>query len=295
MLGSRGAFTAAALETLLDAGAPVAGLALPRALPDGPPARPLPRRRTLRVGAASAEESALAAGIPVWEVGPLAEPGADAVLDALRPDALACACFPRLVPARWCERAGWGAVNLHPSLLPRWRGPTPLFWQLREGAAVGVTLHRMTGRFDAGPILAREERALPDGIGSDEADRLLAAAAARLLARALAAGALPPGLPQDEGAATCQGFPGPAERRIPRSWSARRAFNFARGAARWGPFAVEDGDGPVEIVEALGWLADGEAAAPAQPGEAHLAFADGVLRARLAEARPRAGPLRRGG
>lgn len=67
----------------------------------------------------------------------------------------ACAGYPRL----------WGppllgafaaALNVHPSLLPRWRGPSPLFWWLRSGEPqTGVTVHAMVERADAGPAYAR--------------------------------------------------------------------------------------------------------------------------------------------
>lgn len=255
---------------------------LPRSVPEGPPVRRLPPLRTLPLDAslgAGPVEQAMAAGIPVWEIGPTSEAGG--VLEALEPDLLCTACFPRRVPASWRERPPIGAVNLHPSLLPRWRGPAPLFWQLRAGAAIGVTLHRLTERFDAGPVLAQRGLALPEGASTDAVDRLAAQAAAALLAEALEQPALPPGHEQDEGSATQQSWPGAAERRIPREWGARQAFNFVRGAARWGPFTVDADDGPLTVAQTPGWYPDGAAPPPEEPRERRVRFADGVLRVRV--------------
>lgn len=54
------------------------------------------------------------------------------------------------------EAASVAAINIHPSLLPRYRGPLPIFWMLYHGdAQAGVTFQRMTERIDAGPIVAQ--------------------------------------------------------------------------------------------------------------------------------------------
>jgi len=64
-------------------------------------------------------------------------------------------CFSRRVPIDPTMREPW--VNVHPSALPAWRGPDPLFWQLRQGARIiPVSLHAMAQRFDAGKVLARD-------------------------------------------------------------------------------------------------------------------------------------------
>jgi methionyl-tRNA formyltransferase len=79
-----------------------------------------------------------------------------ALVRAARPDLLLCVGFERLfVPALLAVAPGW---NLHPSLLPRYRGPSPLFWMYRqrEPEAFGVTLHEMDARADRGAILLQE-------------------------------------------------------------------------------------------------------------------------------------------
>ena len=82
-------------------------------------------------------------------------PEAIAALDRIEPDLLLLACLPHVVGRATRETARLGALNLHPSALPRFRGPDPVFWQLRAGASrAGVTVHVATDDVDAGPIVA---------------------------------------------------------------------------------------------------------------------------------------------
>lgn len=272
MLGTRGPFTRGALDALLAAGVEIAGLVLPRTLPGNPPVRRLPERRRL-LDTGEALDAASAAGVPCWEI---ARPGEAAAhrspLDESGADLVCVACFPwRLPPAWFADRT---AVNLHPSLLPAWRGPAPLFWQLRAGARVGVTLHRLDAGIDTGPIVARRPVDLPEGTRTPEAEARLAAAGAGLLVAALMTGELPAEA-QDESAATRQGWPTPADRRVPASWTARRAFDFIRGAERWGPFVVETDAALHPVRDALGH----QATRPdPRAGEIQVRFADGWLR-----------------
>ncbi|MDH3762720.1 MAG: formyltransferase family protein [Gammaproteobacteria bacterium] len=74
---------------------------------------------------------------------------------------LLVACWPYLIEPRLIESASRAALNLHPSLLPKYRGPNPLQQQLAaEDPRFGTTLHRLDQRFDHGDIIA--QAALPD-------------------------------------------------------------------------------------------------------------------------------------
>ncbi len=78
------------------------------------------------------------------------------------PQLLLIGTFPWRLPAEWI-RAAPLALNLHSSLLPRWRGAHPEFWALRTGDAFsGVTLHHLTHGFDQGPIAAQRRFPLTD-------------------------------------------------------------------------------------------------------------------------------------
>ena len=80
-----------------------------------------------------------------------------------------------------------GVLNGHPSLLPRWRGPFPIAWTVREGdAEIGLTFHLMDDRFDTGPILAQGSVPIPDEYDWPAFEPCLAGLAQNLLPRALA-------------------------------------------------------------------------------------------------------------
>ena len=117
-------------------------------------------------------------------------------LQATAPDLIVSYHFDQIFAADTLALARLGGVNLHPSLLPRHRGPTPTIHALAEGAgSFGATLHRLVPAIDAGAILAQRAVALPPGTTATRAARLLHDAGRPLLDDALDAvartGALP--------------------------------------------------------------------------------------------------------
>jgi methionyl-tRNA formyltransferase len=85
------------------------------------------------------------------------------LLEAVKPDFLLSFFFPWRIPSEALAVPPLGAVNLHPSLLPRYRGPNPLGWTLRnDEPEMGLSLHRMDARFDTGPLLAQGRRPITD-------------------------------------------------------------------------------------------------------------------------------------
>jgi methionyl-tRNA formyltransferase len=108
-----------------------------------------PRGRGQRVGAPPAKETALRLGIPVRQPERLDESF------SLEPaDTVVVAAYGALIPEGLLERASW--LNVHPSLLPRWRGAAPVERAIMAGDdETGVTIHRTTPELDAGPIAAQ--------------------------------------------------------------------------------------------------------------------------------------------
>lgn len=86
---------------------------------------------------------------------------AAAAIAALEPDLVISAAFPRLIPAEILKIPTYGAVNLHPSVLPAGRGPNPVRLVYEGATTVGATLHRTEAEFDTGAILSQRERPLP--------------------------------------------------------------------------------------------------------------------------------------
>lgn len=152
-----------------------------------------PQGRGRRVGAPPAKQVAERLGIEVRQPEKLDE---SAALDGV--DAIVVAAYGALIPDELLERTLW--LNVHPSLLPRWRGAAPVERAIMAGdGETGVTIHRTTAELDAGPIAA--QRAFPIG-ADDDAGSVYAKAgalAAELLEAVLEA---PEFHPQPEAGAT---------------------------------------------------------------------------------------------
>lgn len=75
-----------------------------------------------------------------------------------------CLTFPYLIPEAVIDIPRLGILNVHFGALPAYRGPEPLFWQLKEGKTTAtICIHKMTGQFDQGPILHEERVAMLPG------------------------------------------------------------------------------------------------------------------------------------
>jgi methionyl-tRNA formyltransferase len=91
------------------------------------------------------------------------------LLRPLEPDLVLCTGFPWKIPAEALEVPQHGVVNGHPSLLPRYRGPSPMSWAIRNGESeVGFTFHYMDAELDTGNVLAQARIELGDEYGWDE-------------------------------------------------------------------------------------------------------------------------------
>ncbi len=171
-----------------------------------------------------------AAGIPVLETNDINAKAAIAMVRRHEPDVLVCAGFDRLFTPALLAVFRQGAINLHPSLLPRWRGPSPLFWAAKHRDLLfGVTIHALDHRADHGPIYAQAPfRPLPRA-SSEDLYRLAATIAAPMLVtvlRMLHNGTLR-GVTQDDSAA-CRAPRPKAEDVcvVPRLWAAEHLVDF---------------------------------------------------------------------
>lgn len=295
--GMRGQFSRIPLEKLLAAEIDVGGVIVPASPPT---AKDLPRR--VEPGPATfgdlpmvepylertVVQLAWARQIPVREVGALTSPATMALLAELQPELIVVACFPRIFPPALLALPRFGCLNLHPSLLPAYRGPAPLFWIARQDEReTGVTLHFLDEGVDSGDIVARAAFEREDGLAEAELEQRCAAAGADLLIaaiRRLEAGQPLPRTPQPEVGASYFPWPGEADYVIPNRWPARRAFNFLRGAAGW-PLKVliEDEARTFDIRVAISYSAEQKLEQPYQlfGDETWFQFQPGVLRAKI--------------
>lgn len=200
--GSATRFSCLALESLANRGHVVGAVTVD----------PLPRRlrrpflRLLgRPSAAPLQECAARLGIPLHLATDGDDPTLEKWLRSLRPDLICIAIFPKLLSQSVIGIAPLGAINAHPSLLPRHRGPLPLFWTyLCDDRETGVTVHHANARFDAGDVILQERLPLGRSYPVERLDAELSQRAASSLAAAvdqLAAGTAVRAA-QDETAAT---------------------------------------------------------------------------------------------
>jgi methionyl-tRNA formyltransferase len=150
------------------------------------------------------KERAVALGIPVLQPERLRR-AAVAQIVALRPDALVWAAYGNLIPGALIDAVKGRAVNVHASVLPRWRGAAPVQRAIIAGDRdTGVTLMEGTAALDAGPVLAVERTPIGDDETAGELTARLASLGAALLERELPRylrGELHP-RPQDDAHAT---------------------------------------------------------------------------------------------
>ena len=226
-------------------------------------------------------------GISLFAVRDLAAPDTVGMLKMVAADVACVACFPRRIPPELLRVPRRGFLNVHPSLLPDYRGPAPLFWQFHEGEkSTGVTVHWMDAEFDTGPIAEQRTVPLADGISETDATGLMARVGGRVLVEVLdhvAAGEIP--YRKQAAGGTYQRWPHDEDFTITPSWTARRVYNFMRGAAVWGiPFVFDLGSERILLSDATGWSAYEVLGAPiVQRGdEVILQCTPGTVRAHLA-------------
>ena len=153
-----------------------------------------------------------------------------AMLAPLQPDLIISGGFPWRIPSEVLALPRLGAINMHPALLPRYRGPAAIEWALRNGdAETGFTVHRLSPDFDTGPILAQVRIPIAD---EDDIDSLMAKFGSLLpglLGQALERVARgDPGEAQDEAEATYAGLFEEEWRIIDWSQPARTIHNQVR-------------------------------------------------------------------
>jgi methionyl-tRNA formyltransferase len=117
-----------------------------------------PRGRGKKLTPSPVKVTAQEAGIPVLQPKSLKTDLAVAKLEALEPDLVIVAAFGQILPKRVLTLPRFGCINVHASLLPRWRGAAPVAAAIRAGdAKTGVTLMLMDEGLDTGPMLARRK------------------------------------------------------------------------------------------------------------------------------------------
>jgi methionyl-tRNA formyltransferase len=184
-------FAAAALAALISAGHEVA-LVLTQ------PDRPAGRGMSLQ--ASPVKQLAQAHGIPVFQPPSLKDAEAQGVVRAVGAEAMVVAAYGLILPQAVLDMPRFGCLNIHASLLPRWRGAAPIQRAILAGdAETGVCIMQMEAGLDTGPVLLREATAIgSEDTGATLHDRL-AVIGARLIVDVVARLPLPAQIQPDQG------------------------------------------------------------------------------------------------
>jgi methionyl-tRNA formyltransferase len=150
------------------------------------PDRPAGRGRALR--ASPVKQRALALGLPLSQPQRLGGAADFAALAKWRPELLVVVAYGLLLPRALLDLPRFGALNIHASLLPRWRGAAPIQRAILAGdSATGVTIMQLDAGLDTGPVYAQQSVAIAPEVTSAELHKLLADHGARLLLEVVAA------------------------------------------------------------------------------------------------------------
>ncbi len=179
---------------------------------------------------------ALERGMDVFQPAKMKDPETLARISAASPDVIVVVAFGRILPPALLELPRYGCVNVHGSLLPRWRGAAPIQWAVLSGdTEAGVTTMQMNAGLDTGDMLLKKARPLPPHRTAGELFDLLCEDGAELLSttlRGLEAGTLTP-IPQDESLACYAPMLDKRMSRIDWTASAAAVHNQVRGLNPW--------------------------------------------------------------
>jgi methionyl-tRNA formyltransferase len=185
-------------------------------------------------------------GLPVLQPAKARDPGFLEQLRALAPDVAVVVAYGKILPQAVLDVPRLGCLNVHGSLLPKYRGAAPVQWAVIDGEPeTGVTIMQLDAGMDTGPMLLWCAVRIGDDETSGKLAERLAGIGAELMAVALGrlkAGALPP-TPQDDAAATLAPMLKKELGNLDFTWPAGRLRNLVRGVDPWpGAYTFLDGE-----------------------------------------------------
>lgn len=230
-------FAVPSLKALIAAGHELCGVF---SQPDKPVGRHQNVLQPTPVKACAAEHK-----IPVFQPAKLRDGTALATIQAQKPDLIVVAAYGRFLPDDILACPSKGCINVHSSLLPKYRGAAPINWAVLNGdSETGVTIQQMVSEMDAGDILAQASTPIDPDETAETLYARLAAMGGELVVKAVAAieSGTSTRTPQDAGKMTLA--PMLSKALSPMDWSktARQLHNQVRGLIPW-PVAVTELNG----------------------------------------------------
>ena len=223
----------------------------------------------MKLTASPVKEAAVAAGVPVHQPEKVRAPEMQAALEAIAPDCVVIIAYGQIIPARLLPIAKHGWINLHASLLPKYRGAAPINWAIVNGETVsGITTMRIDAGMDTGEMLLTHEMEIGANETAPELAARMSEAGAPLMVetlRGIAAGTLS-GRAQDASAATYAPMMKREDGRVDWSRTAREIYDRMRGFAPWpGAFSTLRG----KTCQILGRPSEGTRGGQ-EPGTIHV-------------------------
>ena len=196
-----------------------------------------PRGRGMEVTVSPVKEAVLRLGLPITQPDKIkSNDEFRAQLTAIRPDAIIVVGYGRIIPQWMIDLPRFGNLNLHASLLPKYRGAAPIQWAIANGEPItGVTTMRIDAGLDTGDILLQRELPIESDDTAETLGQKLAAVGAVLMVetlRGLESGQVRPA-PQDHAKATLAPILKKEDGRIDFARTANEVFNRLRGFQPW--------------------------------------------------------------
>lgn len=220
-------FAVPSLEALLAAGHEVAAV---YTQPDRP------KGRGQELGLSPVKESALSLGLSVYQPERMRRPEVVEELTSFKADAMVIVGYGKIIPQAIIDLPRLGMVNVHPSLLPRWRGSAPIQWSIASGdTTTGVTTMMIDAGLDTGDILLQSETPIGADEDSLELSARLSVTGAKLLIETLdlLEKGICPRTPQSNSDATLAKILRKDDGLINWRASALEIFNRSRGFLPW--------------------------------------------------------------
>jgi methionyl-tRNA formyltransferase len=195
-----------------------------------------PRGRGQRVSSSPVKEAALANNLQIYQPETIKSDWAQEFLKRVAPDAVVIIAYGQIIPARLLTipRLGW--INLHASLLPRYRGAAPIHWAIANGeTTTGLTTMQIDAGMDTGPTLLQHELKIGDDETSPELAARMSEIGASLIVDSLLRfdrGEISP-QPQDSEKASYAPILKKENGRIDWTRIAEQIYNRMRGFAPW--------------------------------------------------------------
>jgi methionyl-tRNA formyltransferase len=238
-----------------------------------------PKGRELKLQASPVKELAEKLGLPVLQPARARDPAFIQELDGIGPDLIVLAAYGQILPPSLLDLPRFGCLNVHTSLLPKYRGAAPIQWAiLNDDAETGVTIMRMDAGLDTGPVLAQRATPITAEDNAQTLHNRLARLGADLLVRTIpeyVAGAITPRPQPAEGVSYARKIV-KEDGHLDWKQPARVLWNRVRAFTPWpGAFTYQAAEPKARLLKI--WQAEVVSDEIGQPGEVVHANQGGIV------------------